>query len=382
MKPIGMLDLKAEFADIETEVRAVIDAVLESQAFIGGPQVGELEAQIADYLGATHAVAVTSGTDAILLALMAAGIGPGDEVITTPFTFFATAGCIHRTGAKPVFVDIKPDTFNIDAQRIEAAITPRTKAILPVHLFGQCADMDAIGALAKQHNLLIIEDAAQAIGAKQRDCFAGTFGLAGCFSFYPTKNLGGFGEGGMVVTSDDAFGERCRQMRNHGQTSQYYHELIGGNFRLDTMKAGILAVKFARLEQANATRRAHAARYDAWLADVAEVQTPFVRPENHMIYHQYSILTDDRDGLRAALAEQGIGTGIYYPVPLHRQPCFADLGYREGDCPVSESCAQRIVSLPVHPKLLAEDIARVANAIRAYFGAAARDLATAEVAKA
>jgi len=251
-----------------------------------------------------------------------------------------------------------------------------------VHLFGQCADMDAIGALAKQHNLLIIEDAAQAIGAKQRDCFAGTFGLAGCFSFYPTKNLGGFGEGGMVVTSDDAFGERCRQMRNHGQTSQYYHELIGGNFRLDTMKAGILAVKFARLEQANATRRAHAARYDAWLADVAEVQTPFVRPENHMIYHQYSILTDDRDGLRAALAEQGIGTGIYYPVPLHRQPCFADLGYREGDCPVSESCAQRIVSLPVHPKLLAEDIARVANAIRAYFGAAARDLATAEVAKA
>jgi dTDP-4-amino-4,6-dideoxygalactose transaminase len=362
-----MLDLKAEFPDIEREVRSAINDVLASQAFIGGPQVAEFEGQVAELLGCRHAIAVSSGTDAILLALMTAGIGPGDEVITTPFTFFATAGCIHRLGAQPVFADIEADTFNLDPARIAEAITPRTRAILPVHLFGQCAEMDAILALARQHDLVVIEDAAQAIGAKQRERCAGALGNAGCFSFYPTKNLGGFGEGGMITTSDDAFNARCRQLRNHGQTETYWHALVGGNFRLDTMKAAILSVKLRRLARNNEARRAHAARYDAMLADLDGLQTPVVRAHNHMIYHQYSVLCDDRDGLRAALAAEGIGTGIYYPAPLHRQPCFADLGYGGGDFPVSESCARRVLSLPVHPVLSDEEVARVADSIRLFY---------------
>lgn len=367
MKPIGMLDLKAEFAEFEPQVRRVIDEVLAAQCFIGGPHVGDLESRLKDELGCGHAIAVSSGTDAILLALMAAGIGPGDEVITTPFTFFATAGCIHRVGAKPVFVDIDAETFNIDPAAVAAAITPRTRAILPVHLFGQCAEMDELAALAEKHDLHIIEDACQAIGAKYRGACAGTFGIAGCFSFYPTKNLGGFGEGGLVTTGDAAFAQRCRQFRNHGQTETYLHAFIGGNFRLDTLKAGILAVKLARLGEFNDARRANAARYDELLADVAQVQTPVVKPYNHMVYHQYSILCDRRDALKAALAEAGIGTGIYYPVPLHRQPCFADLGYRAGQLPVSEACAQRILALPVHPKLGEADITRVADGIRRFY---------------
>lgn len=374
-----MLDLKAEFAQFEPDIRRVIDDVLASAAFIGGPQVGELEARMVQELGCGHAIAVSSGTDAILLALMAAGIGPGDEVITTPFTFFATAGCIHRVGAKPVFVDIDPDTFNLDPQRIAAAITPRTKAILPVHLFGQCADMDAIQALARTHSLLVVEDACQAIGAKFRGRCAGTFGIAGCFSFYPTKNLGGYGEGGLVTTGDAAFAQRCRQLRNHGQTEMYLHAFIGGNFRLDTMKAGILGVKLSRLGQFNEARRAHAARYDELLGGIDGLQTPVVKPHHHMIYHQYSILCDRRDALKAALAEAAIGTGIYYPVPLHRQPCFADLGYREGQFPVSEACARRILALPIHPMLAAADVTRVAECIRRFCCGAPRTPAAAGV---
>ncbi len=369
MKPITMLDLKAEFPLFESTARAVVDDVFAAQAFIGGRQVGALEERVADLLGCGHAIAVSSGTDAILLALMAAGIGPGDEVITTPFTFFATAGCIHRTGARPVFVDIDPETFNLDPARVEATITPRTKAILPVHLFGQCADMDAIGDLASRHGLAVIEDAAQAIGARHRDRCAGAMGLAGCFSFYPTKNLGGFGEGGMVTTNDDAFATRARQMRNHGQTNVYEHALIGGNFRLDTMKAGFLLAKLEKLEDLNAARRANAARYDALLADVEGVQTPIVRDDCHMVYHQYSILCERRDALRAALGEVQIGSGIYYPLPLHLQPCFVELGYKVGDLPVAEACARRILSLPVHPMLEQRDVERVAECIRAFYAA-------------
>jgi len=382
VKPINMLDLKAEFPLFERDVRAAIDAVLQSQAFIGGPQVAELESQIASQLGCRHAIAISSGTDAILLALMTAGVGPGDEVITTPFTFFATAGCIHRVGARPVFGDIDPDTFNIDPQAIARAVTARTRAIIPVHLFGQCAEMDAIQALAREHGLIVLEDAAQAIGARYRNRSAGTLGAAGCFSFYPTKNLGGFGEGGMITTDDDAFNQRCRQLRNHGQTETYRHALIGGNFRLDTMKAAILSVKLRRLTQFNETRREHAALYDKLLAGVGGVRTPVVGAHQHMIYHQYSVLCDDRDGLRAALTAEGIGSGIYYPLPLHLQPCFADLGYREGDLPQSESCARRILSLPIHPMLTAEDVTRVADAIRRFFGGSAGKMVPAKSASA
>ena len=369
MKPITMLDLKAEFFQFEDAARAVVDDVFAAQAFIGGRQVGELEEKIAAMLGCRHAIAVSSGTDAILLSLMAAGIGPGDEVITTPFTFFATAGCIHRTGAKPIFIDILPDTFNIDPRLIEAAITPRTKAILPVHLFGQCADMDPILKIAADHGMFVIEDAAQAIGAKYRDKSAGTFGLAGCFSFYPTKNLGGYGEGGMVVSNDDDFAVRARQMRNHGQTGQYQHELIGGNFRLDTMKAGFLLAKTGKLDAFNEARRTHAASYEQLLADIPEVRTPVVRSKCHMVYHQYTVLCQRRDALRAALGEAKIGCGVYYPMPLHLQPCFAALGGKAGDCPVSESSAQQVLSLPVHPMLEQQDVDRVAEAVRAFYSA-------------
>jgi dTDP-4-amino-4,6-dideoxygalactose transaminase len=368
VKPIAMLDLAAEYPAIESRIRRAIDEVLAAQKFINGPQVGELECKLAGRIGVGDAIAVSNGTDAILLALMALGVGKGDEVITTPFTFFATAGCVHRVGAKAVFVDIEADTFNIDATKIEAAITARTKAIIPVHLFGQCADMEAIHAIAKRRNLKVVEDAAQAIGSTYHGKSAGALGTAGCFSFYPTKNLGGFGEGGAVTTSDAELAQRLRQMRNHGQTQQYLHALVGGNFRLDTMKAAILLAKLEMLDTYNARRRANAAAYDAALADLRpQVATPVVRPHNGAAYHQYSILCDRRDELQAFLADAKIGTGVYYPVPLHLQPCFSDWGYRAGALPNSEQAAKRILSLPVHPTLASEDVQRVAERIHAFY---------------
>ncbi len=369
MTTVNMLDLKAESGLFQDDVRAAIDRVLEHRRFVGGPEVEQLEQQVAALCGREFAVAVSSGTDALLSSLMTVGVRPGDEVITTPFTFFATAGVIARLGAKPVFVDIEPDTFNIDPQKVGPAVTTKTKAIVAVHLFGQCADMDALLAVADRNGgLPVIEDAAQAIGAAYRDRPAGSLGLAAAFSFYPTKNLGGFGEGGMVLTGDEAFGDRCRLMRNHGQSSGYYHEFVGGNFRLDSMKAGILLVKLAHLAQFQANRQRNAASYDRLLADVP-VQTPAVRPHNKHVYHQYSILCDRRNELMAHLKEQGIGSGIYYPVPLHLQPCFADLGYKAGDLPVSESAAERILSLPIHPMLTEADVERCAAAIRRFFAA-------------
>ncbi len=367
MTAVNMLDLKAEFALLRDEVRRAVDEVLEEQRFIGGPQVGRLEERVAALCRQKHAVAVSSGTDALLCGLMALGVGPGDEVITTPFTFFATAGTIVRLGARPVFVDIERDTFNIDPAKIEAAITAKTKAIMPVHLFGQCADMAPIQALAARHGQLpVIEDAAQAIGATYRDRPAGSLGFAATLSFYPTKNLGGFGEGGMILTGDRDFAERCRLLRNHGQSRGYYHDFVGGNFRLDTLKAAILLVKLEHLERFQTNRRTNAALYDELLAGLP-VQTPVVRPGNKMVYHQYSILCDGRDELAAHLKAQGIGTGIYYPLPLHVQPCFASLGYKAGILPVSESTARRILSLPVHPMLTPDDIKRCAAAIRGFY---------------
>jgi dTDP-4-amino-4,6-dideoxygalactose transaminase len=367
MAAVNMLDLKGEFELIEGEVRKAIDRVLEHQRFIGGPEVGELEEGIARLCDQKHAVAVSSGTDALVCSMMGLGVGAGDEVVTTPFTFFATAGSIVRLGAKPVFVDIEPDTFNIDPQLIEKAVTGKTKAVIVVHLFGQCAEMDSIrDVTARCGNIPVIEDAAQAIGATHRDRPAGSLGLAATFSFYPTKNLGGFGEGGMILTGDEDLAQRCRLMRNHGQSSGYYHEFVGGNFRLDTMKAAVLLAKLEHLEQFQVRRQGNAADYDRLLAEVP-VQTPVVRPYHKCVYHQYSILCDRRDELMAHLKAQGIGSGIYYPVPLHLQPCFADLGYRKGDLPVSETTADRILSLPVHPMLSAADVEQVAGAIGAFY---------------
>ncbi len=375
VRPIAMLDLKAEYPAVEARIRSAIDEVLNSQQFIGGPQVIELEKRIAALVHAEQGVAVGTGTDAILVALMALGVGPGDEVITAPFTFFATAGCIHRLGAKPVFVDIEADTFNIDPEQIEARITDRTRAIIAVHLFGQCADVDTIAGMAKAGGIPVLEDAAQAIGAMYKDRPAGSLGRMGCFSFYPTKNLGGFGEGGMITTSDASLAERCRQLRNHGETSRYHHRLVGGNFRLDTMKAAILLAKLEMLESFNARRAANAALYDALLADVPDVQTPVIRAFNRSCYHQYSILCRRRDELKERLAADGIGTGVYYPVPLHLQECFADLGYERGDCPISEETAGRVLSLPVHPALSEEDVVRVADAVRRFYGHEAAQVA-------
>lgn len=384
MKPISMLDLKAEFAEIEPAIRDAIDAVLESQHFIGGPQVTQLEQTMTERLGVADAVAISNGTDALLVALMALNIDPGDEVITTPFTFFGTAGSIHRVGARPVFVDIEPDSFNIDPARIEAAITPRTRAIMPVHLFGQCARMETILEIAERRAVAIVEDAAQAIGATREIPpgrgsvkFAGSIGSLGCFSFYPTKNLGGFGEGGMITTNDQALAAKCRQLRNHGETSRYHHQFVGGNFRLDTLKAAMLLVKAERLNRFNARRRQIASMYDEGLAGLEGVQTPRVTEGNVHTYHQYSILCDDRDGLARHLASQKIGSGIYYPVPLHQQECFAALGYSAGDFPVSERTSRHILSLPVHPMLSDADVMRVATEVKKYFetAAAARGVA-------
>ena len=362
-----MLDLKAEFPLFEDRVRSVIEEVLSSQSFVGGPQIGELERTVAGLVGCRRAVAVNSGTDALLITLMALDVGPGDQVITTPFTFFATAGCIHRTGANPVFVDIEPDTFNLDPSKLSAALTDRTKAVIPVHLFGQCADMEAINAVAQQRGIAVIEDAAQAIGATYRGRCAGALGRAGCLSFYPTKNFGGFGEGGMVLTDDESLAERLMQLRNHGETSRYHHALVGGNFRLNTLQAAILLAKFDRLADFNDKRRANARLYDELLAGVVGVQTPVIRDFNRCCYHQYSILCDGRDRLQACLADAQIGSGIYYPVPLHLQECFADLGYKRGGFPVSEAVAGRILSLPVHPMLTPEDVRRVADGVKRFY---------------
>jgi len=369
MRPIRMLDLHGEYDIFRNEVRSAVEKVLESQQFIGGPAIGELEDAVSTRFGGGTAVAVSSGTDALLCAMMALGLGAGDEVIVPPFTFFATAGCVWRTGARPVFVDIDKRTFNLDPSKIEALITPRTKAIVAVHLFGQCAEMDTINEIAAKHKLAVIEDAAQAIGATYRGRPAGTLGDVACFSFYPTKNLGGFGEGGLIFTRNDQLAARVRQMRQHGESRRYIHEFVGGNFRLDTMKAAILLVKLGHLDSFTKKRQANAAHYHTLLAD-SPVTTPYVTDHMTHVYHQYSILTDRRDELQAALSEQNIGSGIYYPVPLHLQPCFASLGYEPGSLPVSEEICERILSLPCHPMLAEDDLGRVAECIGAFHAAA------------
>ena len=365
---VPLLDLKAQYATIKDEVLPVVEKVLESQQFILGAAVEECERRIAEYCTCKHGVGVTSGTDALLVCLMAEGIGPGDEVITTPYTFFATAGCIARLGATPVFADICPKTFNIDVSKIERLITPRTKAIMPVHLFGQCADMDAILDIASRHRLTVIEDAAQAIGAEYKGRRAGSMGHYGCFSFFPSKNLGCAGDGGMVVTQDDERAERLRVLRGHGSKPKYYHSMIGGNFRLDAIQAAIVTVKLRHLDAWTAGRQANAARYrklfdEAGLVASGRVQLPHQLPDVRHIYNQFVIRVSRRDELLAHLKSQNIGTEIYYPVPLHLQKCFAYLGYHEGDYPESESAALETLALPIYSELTDRQAEQVVAAI-------------------
>jgi dTDP-4-amino-4,6-dideoxygalactose transaminase len=365
---VPLLDLKAQFAGLRDQIVPAIEAVMASQQFINGPEVKQLEREVAAYCGCAAAVGVSSGTDALLASLMSLDIGPGDEVITTPYTFFATAGSIWRTGARPVFVDIDAETFNIDPAGIAPAVTERTRAIMPVHLFGQMADMDPILAVAAERDLLVIEDAAQAIGATDNGRKAGALGTVGCLSFFPSKNLGGLGDGGMVVTQDEALADRLRQCRNHGSKPKYYHKWVGGNFRLDTLQAAGLLVKLTHLDDWSAARRANAARYDELFAGFEPVRTPVVRPQNVSIYNQYVIRAPRRDELQAHLKERGIGTAVYYPLSLHQQECFAELGCAEGDFPVSERAARETLALPVYPELTDEQIVYVAETVKAFLG--------------
>ncbi len=350
---VPLLDLKAQYATLKTEILQALGEVLDSQICIGGPKVAELEEKIAALSDCRYAVGVTSGTDAILNVLMSLEIGPGDEVITTPFTFFATVGCIVRVGARPVFVDIDPRTYNIDPAGIEAAITERTKAIMPVHLYGQMADMDPILEIARRHDLAVIEDAAQAISSTYKGKKAGSLGTAGCFSFFPSKNLGGIGDGGMIVTNDAALYERMMLMRNHGAQPKYYHKYVGGNFRLDPIQAAALLVKLPHLDAWSEARRQNAAYYNEHFAGTA-VQTPWIHPDCQTIYNQYVIRVPRRDELLAHLKEHQIGCEIYYPVPLHLQECFADLGHKPGDFPHAEQAAREVLALPIYPELTGE----------------------------
>ena len=370
-KPIvvPLLDLKAQYAALRDEIRPAVDRVLESQLCINGPEVAQMEREIAKYSGAKHCIGVSSGTDALLLSLMALDVGFGDEVVTTPYTFFATAGSISRLGAKPVFVDIEPATMNIDPTLIESAITPKTKAIMPVHLFGQCADMGPIMAVAKKHNLPVIEDAAQAIGSEYRGKRAGSMGDVGCFSFFPSKNLGAVGDAGAVTCNDDALARRLVKLRGHGAEVKYFHDEVGGNFRLDTVHAAVLSVKLKYLDEWTAARQANAAFYtkainaDPVLRSV--ISPPRVVQSRH-IFNQYVVRTKDREGLKDFLKVRQVGTEVYYPVPMHMQKCFADLGHRKGDFPHSEEAALTSLAIPIYPELSETQKRHVVDSLAAF----------------
>src|ERR1019366_5682277 len=355
---VPLLDLKAQHATIREQVLASVAEVLDSQVCIGGPKVAELERQIAAISDCKYAVGVSSGTDALLCSMMALGLGPGDEAITTPFTFFATAGSIVRTGATPVFVDIDPRTYNINPELLERAITPRTKAIVPVHLFGQMCDMDPIMRIANRHGLTVIEDAAQSITATYKGRKAGSIGAAGCFSFYPSKNLGAAGDGGMVVTNDAALYERMLAMRNHGSQSKYHHRYIGGNFRLDPIQDAVLLVKLPHLDRWSERRRRNAAVYDSAFAGT-DIGAPFILPECVSIYNQYVIRTPERGKLAEELRRQDIGWEIYYPLCLPLQPCFLHLGYKSGSLAEAERASAEVLALPIYPELNAAQQQRV-----------------------
>ena len=374
---VPLLDLKAQYQTIRAEILKVTDEVFESQYFILGPRVERFEKEIAAYCSSKHAVGVSSGTDALLIALMAAEIGPGDAVITTPYTFFATAGSITRTGARPVFVDIDPDTYNISCEHLESVLSAMTgtesaslKAVIPVHLYGRCADMDPILKVAAENNLVVIEDAAQAIGAEYRGRRAGSMGDFGCFSFFPSKNLGAFGDGGAVTTNTDAFYDKVCTLRVHGSGPKYYHPLIGGNFRLDALQAAVICVKLKYLDDWTAARRENARKYRelftlARLDDV--VRVPAKSRDRH-VYNQFVIsVKAQRDDLRKFLNDAGIGTEVYYPLPLHMQECFLELNYKKGDFPAAEHAAGHTLALPVYPEISDDQLAYVVEKIKAFY---------------
>ena len=370
--PVPLLDLRAQHATIRDEVVSALLRVVNSQQFILGEPVARLERAIAALSGTAHAIGCANGTDALLLAMRALDIGRGDEVITTPFTFFATAGTIHNVGATPVFADIEPRTFNIAPEAVGAAVTQRTKAVIPVDLFGQMAPIEEIGRVAAAPGLPIIEDAAQAIGARRRVgerlVSAGELATIGTFSFFPSKNLGGYGDGGMIVTGREDLAERLRRLRVHGAAKQYFHEEVGYNSRLDAVQAAVLEAKLPYLAGWSARRREHARYYDDAFADVGDVVTPYVDPRNEPIYNQYSIRVPARDALREHLRKREIDTAIYYPLPLHLQPCFAYLAYRPGSCPEAERASGEVLSLPVFPELTRAQQDEVIEGVRGFFG--------------
>ena len=374
---VPFFNLAVQFKSIEEEVKSALDEVFRTQQFILGPQVQVLEETIARYCGTRYAIGVASGSDALLLSLMALGIGTGDEILLPSFTFFATAGCVSRLGATPVYVDIDPETYNMDPSRIEQKISSKTKAILPVHLFGQCADMNPLLEIAKEKKLFLIEDAAQALGAEYKPTTgedgrrAGQMGDLGCFSFYPTKNLGAFGDAGMVVTNHPDLAEKVRLLRAHGSQPKYFHKWIGINSRLDTIQAAILLVKFKYLEKWTGERQKRAERYRLLFQElpswVEGLKLPTAQYQNRHIFHQYVIRVQERDRLRKFLAEEGIGTDIYYPVPLHLQECYAFLKYRRGDLPNSEKASEEVLALPIYPELTEDQQIAVVDRIKAFY---------------
>ena len=364
---VPLLDLKPQYAQIKDQIVPELLSIFESQGFILGPKVDKLEKEMSEYIGVKHTLGCSSGTDALLLALMALDIKEGDEVITTPYTFFATAGSIARTGATAKFVDIDPDTFLMNVNQIEEKITSKTKAIIPVHLFGQCVDMDKIMEIAKKHNLAVIEDAAQAIGAEFKGKQAGTFGNVGCFSFFPSKNLGCFGDGGLVSTNCDKTYERMKGLRVHGGQVQYQHQEVGMNARLDAIQAAVISIKLPYLKGWTEGRRKNASLYNELFKDNKKIITPKAKENCYHIYNQYVIRVDgNRDALKAHLAEKEIGCSVYYPLSLHQQPCFKYLGYKAGDFPESEKAAATSIALPIYPDLTKEQIEYVAETINNY----------------
>ncbi len=365
---VPLLDLKGQYTALKSEIMPVVERVLDGQYMINGPEVGEFERQSAGYCDAKFAVGCSSGTDALILAMMALDLKPGDEIITSPFTFFATVGSIHRQGLKPVFVDIDPETFNFDAEQLEQAVNEKTRAIAPVHLFGQMADMDTVLDVAEKHDLKVIEDAAQSIGAKQNGAPAGSLGDAGCFSFFPSKNLGGAGDGGLITCQDEDLYKRLLVLRNHGAHERYYHDEVGGNFRLDTLQAAYLSVKLKHLDTWHEGRRSNAAFYGEHLASVEQVTTPIIADGNESIYNQYTLRVQQRDELQKYLGEAGIGSAIYYPLCMHEQKCFGYLGYKTGDFPVAEQAAAEVLSIPIYPELNEEQLGHVVETIKSFYG--------------
>jgi dTDP-4-amino-4,6-dideoxygalactose transaminase len=368
---VPLLDLVAQYQATKDVVLPAVMSVIERQQFIMGPEVGQLEGEVAALCQTRHAVGCASGTDALLLPLKVLDLRPGDEVITPAFTFFATAGTVHNAGGTPVFVDIEADTFNVSPEAIEAAITPRTRAIIVVHLFGQVAAMERILAIAGRHGLPVIEDACQAIGARRQTGaewrLAGATGWVGTFSFFPSKNLGGYGDGGMMVTPDDATAERLRRLRLHGGARQYFHDEVGTNSRLDTLQAAVLLAKLPLLAGWSAARRRNAARFGEGLAGLSQVRPPVTDPANEHIFHQYTLRVERRDALQAHLKARDIGTAVYYPLALHLQPCFAHLGYRPGTLPVTEAAMAEVLSLPIYPELTAAQQDWVVESIRSFY---------------